>query len=165
MLMNRWNGGSVSPFGLGRIGAEVDRVFHDVLDRFAEGTSWGHLPQAFPAINLWEDEQNLYLEAELPGVASDAVELTVTGRQLSLHGERMPSAREQGYFRQERSVGRFERVLELPVAIEDGAVQASLANGLLSMTLPKAAEARPRKIAVQQTNPEPERLENKQEVK
>ena len=148
MLTNRLNG--IDP--LSRFSAEVDRVFHDVLDRFAEGASWEPRTRlAFPPVNLWEDEQSLYLEAEVPGCDVDDLEITVSGRMLTLKGERKAPFASRAYQRQERGIGRFTRELELPFAIEDGSVQAQLSHGVLTVTLPKAAEARPRKIAVQST--------------
>lgn len=153
MLTNRLNG--IGP--LSRLSAEVDRVFHDVLDRFAEGASWEPRTRlAFPPVNLWEDDQSLYLEAEVPGFDVADLEIMVSGRMLTLKGERKASFAPRTYQRQERGVGRFARELELPYAIEDGGVQAQLSHGVLTVTLPKAAEARPRKIAVQSTEPGPQ---------
>lgn len=111
---------------------------------------WPALAQAFPLVNLWEDANNFYAEAELPGLAQDQVEIYVTeGNQLTLQGERKPAELPQGtWHRQERGFGKFSRVLTLPAPVDADKVEARLTNGVLFVTLPKSASARPRQITV-----------------
>ena len=129
---------------LQRLRAEMDELFDQFFGRQPE-YAWA----AFPALNVWEDDQHLYAEAELPGMTMDDLEVYVVGNELTLKGERKPYT-EDGvtYHRRERGVGSFSRVLRLPVEVEAEKVEAVLCNGVLTIKLPKAASARPRKIEV-----------------
>jgi HSP20 family protein len=106
------------------------------------------LAVSFPPVNLWEDKDNLYAEAELPGLTHDDIEVFVEGDQLTLRGERKPAEQEGRWHRQERGYGKFERTFTLPVQVNADQVQARLEQGVLTLTLPKSEAARPRKIAV-----------------
>jgi HSP20 family protein len=124
--------------------------FSDFLDERSrpEGNGFRR-EQAFPPLNMWEDEGHLYAECELPGVQMDDLEVTVIGRDLTVKGLRKPQTVEGApYHRRERDMGSFHRVVHLPVDIDSGKVKAELSHGVLTMTLPKAPEARPRKIEV-----------------
>ena len=127
------------------------RLFSDFLEEerpLLEGNGFG-LERVFPPLNLCEDEGHLYAECELPGVQMDDLEVTVVGRDLTIKGERKPQAVEgASYHRRERDPGSFHRMVRLPVEIDSGKVNAELRNGVLTVTLPKAPEARPRKIDV-----------------
>ena len=102
-----------------------------------------------PAINVWADEENIYVESELSGVDAGDVELFVTGRQLTFRGERKPPVVEKGvWHRQERPHGKFQRTLELPVDVDTAAVEAHFQNGVLLVKLPKHAEVRPRRVEI-----------------
>ena len=103
-----------------------------------------------PAINVWADEENIYVESELPGLDAGDVEVFVTGRQLMVRGERKPPVVDKGvWHRQERAHGKFQRTLELPLEIDTASVQAQFQNGVLLVKLPKHAEIRPRRVEVQ----------------
>jgi HSP20 family protein len=122
---------------------EVNRVF----DRL------GHHPFGigeFPALNLWEEGDQLYIEAELPGLELSDLEIFVTGRnQFTLKGERKPPAVENGVaHRQERGFGKFVRTIALPYAVDENAVEARFENGVLKVRLPKHEMAKPRKIEI-----------------
>lgn len=122
---------------------EVNRVF----DR------WGHHPFGigeFPALNLWEEDDALHLEAELPGLELADLEIFVTGHnQLTIKGERKAPVVEKAVaHRQERPFGKFTRTLTLPFAVDENAVEARFENGVLKVRLPKHEAAKPRKIAI-----------------
>ena len=106
----------------------------------------------FPALNVWSDEDAVHVEAEVPGMSLEQLDVAVTGDQLTLSGER-PEVLEQGVtqHRRERSVGRFSRSLTLPFEVEASQVEARLAHGVLSIVLPKAQAARPRRIEIKAT--------------
>jgi HSP20 family protein len=106
------------------------------------------LAPSYPPINLWEDGDNLHVETELPGMQLDRIELTVTGNQLTLAGERPAPAGGGAWHRQERGAGKFRRVVDLPIAVDPDKVEARFEQGLLSITLPKAESARARRIPV-----------------
>jgi HSP20 family protein len=103
-----------------------------------------------PALNLWEENDALYLEAELPGLALEDLEIFVTGHnQLTLKGERKPPTVEKGVqHRQERGFGKFTRSLTLPFAVDENNVEARFENGVLKVRLPKHEQAMPRKITI-----------------
>ena len=99
---------------------------------------------------MWEDGDHLYVEAELPGLDLNDLEIHVTGdNQLSLQGERKRPAEEEGdWHRRERSFGAFSRVVELPADVDCEKVAATFKHGVLTITLPKREELKPRRIEV-----------------
>jgi HSP20 family protein len=147
MRLTRWQ--PFSPvFGqLQQLQNEMNRLF----DRWGDdgGRLFG-LISAFPPVNMWEDADNVYVEAELPGLDLKDLEIFVTGgNQLSLKGERKQSLPEKGvWHRQERTAGTFARVLTLPINVDPDKVEARLENGVLRLKLAKHEAAKPRKIPV-----------------
>ena len=133
-----------------RLRGEVERLFDEVTRDFPTfGRMTGPHGRGFPSLNVWEDEQNLYAEAEVPGMSMDDLEVTVLGNELAIKGRRKePLIEDATYHRRERGLGPFSRVLRLPVQVDSDQVRAGLLNGVLTVTLPKAVEARPRKIEV-----------------
>jgi HSP20 family protein len=125
---------------------EVNRLFEHWGDR---GRGLFGLA-SFPAVNLWEDDDALHLETELPGLEMKDLEIFVTGHtQLTLKGERKPVAIENAVpHRQERGFGSFVRSLTLPVAVDENKIEAKFENGVLRLRMPKHEAARPRKIEI-----------------
>ena len=113
------------------------------------GNDGGFMTQAWSKapVAMWEDDDHLHVEADLPGVAEKDLDITVHNGMLFIRGERKP---EEGhrYFYNGRSFGRFERVISLPEAVNADEVQATLSDGVLRIDLPKSPEARPRRIAL-----------------
>jgi HSP20 family protein len=127
---------------------EVDRLLSGLLSGPESGSALGR-GRTFPPINVWEDGDNLYVEAELPGVKSENLDIAVVGNELTMKGER-PAPSEEGvtYHRRERGTGSFTRVVVLPTEVDANQVNATLKNGVLLITLPKSEAAKPRKIQV-----------------
>lgn len=127
---------------------EMDRLFSGVLGNVGD-VSWPLAGRGRPAVNVWETDAALKVELELPGLKSDQVEISVAGDELSIKVER-PDVEQEGtaYHRRERPVGAFARVLRLPVPVDADRVQAEMRHGVLTISLPKAESARPRKIQV-----------------
>lgn len=125
-----------------------DEMNH-LFDRWHLGGSLA-TPSGFPPLNVWEDGEEVYVEAELPGLDLKDLEIYVTGgNQLILKGERKPCAAAKGaWHRQERTFGVFNRSLTLPFPVEADKVDAHLENGVLHLKLTKHESARPRKIPV-----------------
>jgi HSP20 family protein len=126
----------------------LDSVFRDVFSNFPtwESTPW---VRSFPAVNAWEDEKAFHVEAELPGFDEKDVEVTVLGNELRLEGRREEKHEENTkLYQSERYTGEFKRVLRFPVDLDEAKIEARFKNGLLTVTLPKAAAALPRKIEV-----------------
>jgi HSP20 family protein len=106
--------------------------------------------QVYPPRNLYDAGDRYVLTAQLPGITSGDIELTITGETLTMRGERKrrEGIKEDSYRRQERPMGRWSRTVTLPDRVDNEQVSASFSNGILTINLPKAAEARPRQIAV-----------------
>jgi HSP20 family protein len=119
-----------------------ERLFEDFFKpQYAEGRR-----VAYPPLNVSEDQTAYYVRSELPGLPLEGIELTLTEKSLVIKGER-PT--EQGkYYRQERPAGFFQRVVALNVPVDRDAVRATLADGVLTVILPKCAECIPRKINI-----------------
>lgn len=124
---------------------DVSRLFHN----FLETPSWAAGPKGYPALNVWQDEHAFFVQAELPGLRLEDLDLTVLSDQLKIRGQR-PELSDDGtsYRHRERHTGTFERSVRIPSPINSDGVAAVLENGVLTITLPKAEEAKPRKIEV-----------------
>ena len=109
------------------------------------GRSWGL------AVDMYETNDNLLVKASVPGIKPEQLEVTVQGETLTIKGEAQEEQqREQGrYHVRERRQGAFSRTLALPFPIQNDKVQATFENGVLTLTLPKAEEIKPRTIKVQ----------------
>jgi len=130
---------------MNRLQNEVNRVFGRRQNGEREFTGVG-----YPPLNMWEDDGHYFVEAELPGLAMEDLEILVTSdNQLSIAGERkQPATKNGSWHRQERSYGSFKRLTELPGPIDSEQVTATLTNGVLQVTLPKRVEAKARRIVV-----------------
>jgi len=133
--------------------AELNRLSRDMdrMERQFSGGDGGRLPVvAFPALDLWEDENNVFVEAELPGMEINDLEIYVTGGdQLSIRGQRQPPVVEGGvWHRQERGFGQFSRLITLPCDVNADAVDAQFKDGVLMLTLPKSEAAKPRRLEI-----------------
>lgn len=148
MLARRIDG-NVGLLPVQRLREEMDRLFEDFFGDWPTPAwdLWG--VQTFPALNIWETDDALYAEAEVPGMKMEDLEVLVVGNELTIKGERKAPQQEGVTFhRQERGVGSFTRTIRLPVEIDADRVEATLENGVLTITLPKAEQCRPRKIEV-----------------
>lgn len=131
---------------LERIQGEMNRLFSDFMGKVASPLRVG----VFPPVNVSEDAERLYVRAELPGIKPEDIEISVEGDTLTLRGERKPveAGDNVNYHRREREAGRFRRIITIPNRIDPEAVDASFKNGILTVILPKAAEARPKQIQI-----------------
>jgi HSP20 family protein len=129
---------------------ELNRLQSEMDQLFGRGDSSFARPQAFPAINVLEDDDNLYVESEIPGMELDQFELFVNDEnQLTLQGERkQPNGGTATRHREERAFGRFSRMISLPTLVDGDATSADYVAGVLKITLPKKTEAKPRRIQV-----------------
>jgi HSP20 family protein len=150
-MLARWS--NLSDFGFGfdhslatldQLRREMDRVFGE----YERGGGF-HSVAAWPRVELQDTGTALVLRAELPGIKDSDLDLTVNEDTLTLKGERKDAAPE-GYsvHRKERGALRFSRSFQLPVKIDSSKAEAKLENGILTLTLPKAAEAQPKRITV-----------------
>lgn len=124
---------------------EVGRLF-ETLEPLQ---TWRQARQ-YPLVNLYDAGDRYVLTAPVPGMGPDELDLSITGETLTLRGERKRSdgVADESYRRQERFAGRWTRTVTLPDRVESTQVAASYAQGVLTITLPKAESARPRQISV-----------------
>ncbi len=122
-------------------GAGFDKVFGGGVDF---GTS------TFPPLNVSVDRENVYVTAELPGMSPEDLDLSITADRLELKGERKPNGEvaDEKFHRRERPHGHFNRLVSIPERVDADKIQATFKDGILTVVMPKAAEARPRQITV-----------------
>jgi HSP20 family protein len=113
-------------------------------DDWALGGSWA------PAVDIYEQDGNIVMKAELPGVDPKAVDIRLENNTLTLRGERKVDSdvKEDNYHRVERSYGSFSRSFTLPTVVDQGHIKAEFKDGVLKLTLPKREEAKPRQIQI-----------------
>ena len=102
---------------------------------------------AYPPVNIGEDDENLYVRCEIPGMAIADIDLTLTDSSLVIKGER--KAAKGKYYRQERPTGFFQRVVNIQAAINRDKVAATMRDGVLEVVIPKADESKPKKINIE----------------
>lgn len=133
--------------GLSRLHSEMDDLFDGFfrgLDRpFAGYKAW-------PAIDVAEEENAIVVRAEVPGCKADDIEISVYGNTLTISGEKKleEEKKEKGYYHVESTYGSFRRELTLPTEVDPSKIEAACKEGVLSITLPKAASAKAVKIKV-----------------
>jgi len=124
---------------------EIDGLFGNIL-----GTTWVPAARTYPAIDMAEYENETVVVAEMPGVKKEDVKISVHDGTLHISGERKEQdlPEKSSRIRNEIRVGRFDRAIPLPHAVNVDQVSAELDNGVLRIVLPKAEEARAREIRV-----------------
>lgn len=132
---------------------EFDRMRRDMArlqDAMTRGFFGEGGPRLFPLVNVTQDKDNLYVRAELPGVKSSDVDVSVKDNSINISGKReLPAESEAvSYHRREREGGSFSRSIEMPCSFDRERVEAKFENGVLSIVLPLAEETKPRQIAV-----------------
>ena len=138
-----WSAGFRELDGMRR---EMDRLLDSLT-----GVTGFRTAGVFPAINVSEDTESVYVRAELPGIKIDDLDISMENDTLTIAGERKPGSGDESvsYHRREREWGAFRRSFSLPVRVDADKVMARYNDGVLTVTLPKAAEARPKQISVQ----------------
>jgi len=128
---------------MNRLRDELDRVFG------AEAQGWSRAV-AVPPVNIWEDDNGFYVEADVPGLSMEDLEIFVQeGDELSIKGSRPEKDVDGQWHHRERRVGEFERTIKLSDAVDVEKVEASLLNGVLTIKLPKSEAVKPRRIDIQ----------------
>lgn len=131
---------------LNRLQEEMNMLF----DRFFGRRSLLSDTGVFPAVNVAEDDDNLYITAELPGINPQDIDLTVEEESVVIKGERKleEEGEEVSYHRREREGGSFSRTITLPTRVVAEKASAEAKDGVLTLKLPKAEEAKPKKIEI-----------------
>jgi HSP20 family protein len=128
---------------------KMNRLFEDAVtgrgeDKDITSSSWA------PAVDIFENENELVLTAEIPGIDEKDVEIKIEDNTLTLKGERKfeKETKEENYHRIERSYGSFYRAFTLPQSVDAEKVQAEHENGVLKITMPKRQELKPRTVRI-----------------
>jgi HSP20 family protein len=152
--MARWD-----PFdGMEALRSEIDQVFNRAGPQFSPMFRTAFLPgrgaREYPLINIYDDQNTVYVEALAPGADPASFNISLTGQTLTLTGEKRRAPGEikpEAFHREERAAGKFVRNIELPVDVDATQVKAEYKTGLLLLHLPKSEKAKPRQISVQVT--------------
>jgi HSP20 family protein len=127
---------------------ELDRLFESPSSEWTRGSQL--LSVWNPAVDLYEDKDNVTVKAELPGMKKEDIEVSLHDGALSISGERKSEEKfeDAETYRSERFVGRFHRTVTLPSEVKGDQVKAQYKDGVLTVTLPKAEEAKPKQIEI-----------------
>lgn len=129
-----------------RLQDQMNRLFEDFLDCAPPQRPYS---ATYPAVNIWEDGDHACLEAELPGMSMDDIEVLVMGNELTLNGQRKSEeSADASWHRRERGQGSFSRTMTLPWEVNAEKVEARLNDGILTVKLPKCESCKPKKIKV-----------------
>jgi HSP20 family protein len=140
--LNRWE-----PFrATTGLESQVNRIFSELFDRSQESnlTSWA------PAVDIFENEHELVVKADLPDVRPEELDIRVENNILTIRGERKFEKKvdEKNYLRVERSYGSFARSFSLANTVNSEAIKADYKDGVLTLLIPKREEAKPKQIKV-----------------
>ncbi len=134
---------------------EVDSLFNLAFGRLVDakgenGQGQQLLEGWFPAVDVFEDKDNLLVKAELPGLKKEDIQISLDNGNLTLSGERKQEEKHQDadVYRSERWVGRFHRSVSLPCRVDAEKIKATYNDGVLTVTLPKAEDAKPKQIPI-----------------
>lgn len=150
--LTRWQRPSLTTwpsFGrLSNLRDEIDRLFEVPLSELAHTSQL--LSGWTPALDLYEDKDNLYVKIELPGMKKEEIDISLHDGCLSISGERKSETKhaEAELYRAERFFGRFQRTVTLPTPVASDKARAQYKDGILTVTLPKTEEAKPKHIDV-----------------
>src|SRR5688572_20509105 len=149
MLPSLWNRGTVMPIErLIEISREMDRLF----ENGGRVTPTGD-PSWVPPMDVFETAEEICCQLEVPGLSRENIDIRVENNLLTIAGEKKYEQRqdekETGYRHSERRYGRFERSFTLPRTIDADRVRANYENGVLTLSLPKAEQSKPRKIMIE----------------
>ncbi len=128
-----------------------NRLFNEAFSQIFSGEGELTTRGWTPAVDIYENDQNLVFQAELPGVDPKDVEVRVEDGTLYLKGERKfeKETKEENYHRMERSYGAFARSFALPNSVDTDKVVAHYKDGVLTLTMPKREEAKPKTIKIE----------------
>lgn len=130
---------------------------HDEVNRMLDGafrTTNSVVPEWVPRTDIYETEQGLTLQFDLPGLRQDDLDLRIEKNTLTIKGERKPTTDPEKYLRVERAHGAFTRVFSLPDFVNQEKIEANLTDGVLTVVLPRREETKPRPIQVRIRTPQ-----------
>lgn len=150
--------GEVAPYRPMRMPSVLDEMDR-MMERFFGRTGpmwWPRLrwpeevAMAFPSVDVFEDDDNVVVKAELPGVNKDDLDVNVEENTITISGEKKKEEKkeEKDYYRIERSYGSFKRSFSLPAEVESAKAKARFKDGVLEVTIPKSEKAKKKQIKV-----------------
>jgi HSP20 family protein len=153
MSLIRWNPTrelTTWPADLWNMQQEINRMFHKFFHGGVQDDGSYALSYWTPAVDIAEHENEYIVKCELPGVNKDDVKITLESNILTIRGEKKQEqeAMKENYHRVERTYGSFQRSFTLPTSVRSDKIDATFKDGILSVTLPKAEEAKPKQIEV-----------------
>jgi HSP20 family protein len=127
----------------------INRLFEGLMPEFVRGKT-SVVSKWSPAVDIYEDKSNIYLDVEVPGMKKEDVKVKVEDKTLTVSGERKREREEkkEGYYRMERSYGSFYRSFYLPDNVDPTKIKAKYESGVLKLSIPKKEEAKPKEIPV-----------------
>jgi HSP20 family protein len=126
---------------------EVDGLFDRFFGDMAAGAK--RMTRGWNApVGIWDDEAHVYIEVEVPGVCRDDLEVVMHQGHLKIWGERKTADESRNYWYNERTHGRFERLISLPDVVDADSIEAEMHDGILLVKLTKKPDAQPKKIAI-----------------
>jgi HSP20 family protein len=136
--------------GVSDIQGEVNRLFDSFFGRPSATATGSGLRMWAPVLDMHETKDDVVLNFELPGITEKDISLSITGDLLTLKGERTfnRDAKDDNYHHVERAYGKFERSVQLPMAVQAARVKATYRDGVLEVRLPKAEEVKPKEIKI-----------------
>ena len=129
----------------GALRDELDRLFDHSLGPVSRTPGFSRWT---PALDVYQDKDQFTVVAELPGLKKEDIELSLQDGILTISGERKQEKKSEEGYRNERFFGRFQRSVTLPTSVDGSNVKATYEDGVLKVVLPKAEEAKPKKIDV-----------------
>jgi HSP20 family protein len=132
---------------------EIERI-QSQLNHLFDGYSAWRTTHEYPAINVWASQDSVVVTAELPGVAPEDIDVSVVNDTLTIRGSRQTelssnsAPAQEAVYRSERPFGQFSRSIQLPFRIDSDKIAAAFKKGVLQLTLPRAEQDKPKKIAV-----------------
>ena len=129
---------------------EMDRMRRE-MDGLLGDSGRSYAAASYPLVNMYEDNDNVVVTAELPGTGKDDVSVTYSYAVLTIAGKRVVPERVKGMteIRRERATGDFQKTIRVPSKVASDSMSASFTNGVLTVTMPRAEEAKPRTISIE----------------
>jgi len=126
----------------------MDSLFEDAFVR--PSRFWPAARLEEPAVDMYQTDTDVVVKASMPGIKADDVEISLTGDMLSISGETCEEqeVKEENYFRREMRCGSFSRTLQVPVPVKADMAEAVFQDGVLTLSMPKVEEVKPKRVAV-----------------
>ena len=135
---------------------DMDRLFESLLGRSFGSAMWPgmrwpeQVEMTYPSVDVFEDEDNVFLKAEIPGVKKEDLEVNITESEVSIRGEKqkLDKVQEKDYHRVERTYGSFARTFTLPVEVQNAKASAKFTDGVLEIKIPKSKASKTKTVKV-----------------